>query len=146
MAYMGSLKFMHMMEPYLNNKEVFNCPTDEYTWDIYGYELSYICCYALHRPGTVPAPGTVVATKASELTKPTETISMAENTDFPSPPGQFHYGTHGKGVTAGMDYIDWGRVGLERHGKGANYLFGDAHGAWMTRGEAMRGVNYHWTR
>ena len=142
-AYFGSEHFGQMLHTYLNDIAVFRCPSDVDPWRARGYDLSYICAYTIHRPGTLPS-GTPITTKMTQIKKPTEKISVAPNADGAfvnwSPTCQYAYGTHGSSASAG--YNRWARVSLMRHGTGANYVFADAHAEQMHRGEAMNEPRY----
>ena len=141
----GSLiaSFPELLDPYVGDMGVYTCPTDPDPWDASCCPLSYIAAYVLHRPGNVPAPGTPFARKVSEIARPSEKFSKAPNADGPPGPpwAQYCWGTHGHAVSTG--YNDWARVSLERHKGGGNYVFGDGHAQWVTRGEAMN-ERVHW--
>jgi prepilin-type processing-associated H-X9-DG protein/prepilin-type N-terminal cleavage/methylation domain-containing protein len=91
------------------------------------YQLSYIGSYYTHRPRSVWK-----WIKIAQIKKPSEKISFADNAvvykkvQWGDPPvGQYAMGTWGSLASGG--YNPWARVGLKRHGSGANYSFPDGH-------------------
>ncbi len=131
----GTRHWPHLLEPYVKNVNLFECPSDPDPWSTGGYLLSYICDYTLFRPGTVPTPP-VTAVKMATIKRPAELIALAENADGSAPDAQYAYGTYGSSASSG--YSPWARVSLERHNGGACYSFADGHAKWLPRNEAMK--------
>jgi len=136
----GTQHWPKLLEPYHNNTQLYECPSDPDPWSTGGYLLSYIANYGLFRPGTVPS-GSVTVVKMASIQRPAEIIAIAENADGSAPHGQNAYGTHGRGASSG--YNDWARVSLERHNGNANYAFADGHAKAMPPNEAKR-EDLHW--
>ncbi|HHX39488.1 MAG TPA: DUF1559 domain-containing protein [Armatimonadetes bacterium] len=126
-----TVRFPDLLQPYLKNKDVFVCPSDPDVWvPQTGMRLSYLCNYNLHPAGDAVPP---VAVSLAAVTRPSETISLAENADGATtnrqPDCQYTFGCFGGGVSSG--YNLWARVGRMRHSEGANYIFADGHVKWM---------------
>ena len=137
----GTMHWPKLLEPYHNNVEIYECPSDPDPWSTGGYLLSYIANYSLFQPGTVPAGSTVAPVKMAIITRPAEIIAIAENADGSAPDAQTAYGTYGHGASSG--YNDWARVSLERHNGMSNYAFADGHAKAMSPNEAMNEA-VHW--
>ncbi len=137
----GTMHWPILLEPYHKNVEIYECPSDPDPWSRGDYLLSYIANYGLFRPGTVPDGYTVTVIKMASITRPAETIAIAENADGSGADAQYTYGTHGAGVSSG--YNQWARVSLERHNGMSNYAFADGHAKAMSPGEAMK-ESVHW--
>ena len=137
------VRFPELLQPYLKNMEVFVCPSDPDVWvPVTGMRLSYLCNYNLHPAGdsTVPTP-----IRMAQVTRPSETISLAENADGATtnrqPDCQYAWGCYGGAVSSG--YNRWARVGRTRHSEGANYVFADGHVKWM-KPDAAANEALHW--
>jgi len=141
-AYFGAEHFGQILEPYTQNRAVFQCPSDKDPWATRGYELSYIAAYSLHRPGTLPGGATPTTTKMSQVKEPTDKISKGENADGVAPAAEYVYGTHGSSASGG--YSAWARVSLARHGPGSVYLFADGHAKALKVNAAMNEPLHWW--
>lgn len=135
--------FPQALQPYLKSMDVFVCPSDPDIWvPVTGIRLSYICNYNVHPPGDTAQPTPV---RMAQVSRPSETISMAENADGSTtnrqPDCQYAWGCQGGGVSSG--YNRWARVGRTRHSEGANYVFADGHVKWM-KPDAAANEALHW--
>lgn len=119
---------------YVGDVKVYECPsanpaakymlridTSKTTNDM----LSYIANYGVHRQDNDTAR--IVAIKMNRVTKPSGTVSLADNRE------STNNGTASHGCFAGNvsspypEETTTSRVGTHRHGGSANYLFIDAH-------------------
>jgi prepilin-type N-terminal cleavage/methylation domain-containing protein/prepilin-type processing-associated H-X9-DG protein len=133
----------NLLMPYIKNADLFTCPSDNDPWSIGGgIYLSYIPNYRIHPPGDTSP---LTPTKMAQLTRPAETIDIAENADGSTgnrqPDCQYAWGTNGSSASSG--YNPWARVSLERHNGGSNYAFADGHAKWLSRNEGMQ-ENTRW--
>ncbi len=134
----------NLLMPYVKNTQLFGCPSDPDPWNRGGgLYLSYIPNYRMFPPGDTAVPTPV---KMAALTKPSETIMLAENADGSTgnlqPDCQYAYGTNGPSASSG--YNRWARVSLERHNGGSNYAFADGHAKWLNKNNGME-ESSRWT-
>ncbi len=139
-----TMTWPNLLMPYVKNNQLFTCPSDPDEWSIGGgLYLSYIPNYRMFPPGDTATP---TPTKMAQLTKPSQTIAIAENADGSTsnlqPDCQYAWGTNGSSASSG--YNRWARVSLERHNGGSNYIFADGHAKWMTKNDGMNESAY-WT-
>ena len=135
----------NLLMPYVKNAQLFTCPSDDDPWSIGGgIYLSYIPNYRIHPPGDNPDPALRIPTKMAQLTKPAETIDIAENADGSTgnlqPNCQYAWGTSGSAVSAG--YNPWARLSF-RHNQGANCGFADGHSKWLSANDIKQEA-LHW--
>ncbi|NUP99722.1 MAG: DUF1559 domain-containing protein [Armatimonadetes bacterium] len=135
-----------LLTPYAKSRQVFNCPSDSDYPTVLGTgnNLSYIANYNMHPAGD---SATVAAIAMASLTKPADTICVAENADGATtnlaPTCQYAHGCDGGAASTG--YNRWARTNLERHNGGSNFVFADGHAKWLNPGEAMQEA-LHWKR
>ncbi len=144
-----TIRWPKLLMPYIKNADLFTCPSDPDPWDRHndtacGCYLSYIANYNIHPAGDSATPTPI---KMAQVTRPAETIDIAENADGSTsdrqPDCQYHWGTSGSAASSG--YNKWARVSLERHSGGSNYAFTDGHAKWLPKDEAMK-ESLHWAR
>ena len=134
-----------LLQPYIKNSGVFSCPSDpDYPTVLSGWRLSYIPNYNLHPPLDQP---TSRGYTLAEVTRPCDTISIAENADGSTgnlqPICQYTWGTSGAAASGG--YNQWARLSLGRHSEGSNFVFADGHVKWMKPDKAKDNA-LHWVR
>jgi len=139
-----TVSWPNLLMPYIKNSQLYSCPSDPDEWNIGGgIGLSYIPNYRMFPPGDTAVPTPV---KMAKLTKPSETIMLAENADGSTsnlqPDCQYAYGTNGSSASSG--YNPWARVSLARHNGGSNYAFADGHAKWLNANEG-RQESTRWT-
>ena len=119
-----SLNWTGMVEPYLKNTQIWQCPSAAAQTLAYGWNYRYLGWPS--RGGT--AGSSVAAMKLAEITKPAETICIAETEVNSSCCYPASYTTYWPSYNAS-----------DRHNEGANYAFLDGHAKWMKESEAMGG-------
>lgn len=107
------------LQPYLHNREILVCPTDEAPRWVRGALCephSYGINLALAQVGGYMGSSLL----RSQVERPTEVILFCELNGA-------------RFVTYGVDYDAGGleRVAVRRHGLGANYSFADGHTKWL---------------
>lgn len=131
-AYQGSVHHFDYIYKYSPDVKLFNCPSDpdpnqcntsySYTGVSERVDLGYIVNYGIHRAGDAwgePNPGV----KVSACAKPSKAFSFAPNADADIPYATTAWGFGGGNIVSTSS----NRVGYNRHGGQANYLYVDGH-------------------
>jgi prepilin-type N-terminal cleavage/methylation domain-containing protein/prepilin-type processing-associated H-X9-DG protein len=129
----------YLLAPYIKSTQVFICPGDP---DVPASTsvVDPICSYLTNETMHPPGDSTTKPVALSEIKRPAETISHAENADGAStnlaPDCYYVIGHPANYAPAG--YNAWCQFGMKRHNGGANYVFCDGHAKWLSISEARK--------
>ena len=105
-----------MIFPYVNNIDIFNCPSWSWRWNgNYSGRQAYAITSQIH------------GTPLAEITRPSETILIAENWDEGN--SLSYYASRTVSVHSSTNNIR--RMIPGRHNEGANIGFCDGHARWL---------------
>jgi prepilin-type N-terminal cleavage/methylation domain-containing protein/prepilin-type processing-associated H-X9-DG protein len=113
------------LAPYMKSTKIFICPT--------------IGAGVGTEPTTYAANGCVLATIASGLTKPTETVLLI---DYKGAANSTSYVVNKFSTTSSTD---WTANEMTPHSDGANIAFIDGHVKWMKGSDAANGTKLLWS-
>jgi len=122
-----SIKWQHMILPYVQNDQIYLCPSGERSTSAqrshYGWNYYYLGWPG--RGGTSSA----AAFKLGEITRPAETICVGEKVV-----GGWGGVCYAASRTSYWPVDNPGNI----HNDGANYAFADGHAKWLSQNDAMR--------
>ncbi len=128
-----AIYWTHMVAPYVNNAQVFICPSDRGAVNGYGWAYNF-----LGLPGRGGTDSTAAASLA-DVSHPAETIMLG---DKKSAGITLYAPLNDSFITT---YVI-PRNGHDRHNGGANYAFIDGHSKWLTSSETttLASLNRWW--